>query len=55
MDGNGIYAFVIAGDVVMDGQSLSMRDGYGVWNKKTIAFTAEQDAEVLIIEVPMTF
>lgn len=52
--GNGVYAFVITGDVTINGIPLNERDGLGIWD--TDAFIVEansQDAEVLLMEVPM--
>lgn len=52
--GNGVYAFVIKGDVTIEGQALNLRDGLGVWNVKTLQITANSaDAEVLLMDVPM--
>jgi quercetin 2,3-dioxygenase len=52
--GNGVYAFVIAGDVNIDGTSLHERDGLGIWETERISFTADSEgAEVLLMEVPM--
>ena len=53
--GNGVYAFVITGDVTIDGNRLHARDGLGIWETDTLSITAQsQDAEVLLIEVPMS-
>jgi len=52
--GNGVYAFIIKGDVTIDGTSLNERDGLGIWD--TDKFTVEAnsaDAEVLLMEIPM--
>ncbi len=51
--GNGVYVFVIDGEVTLNGQQLNKRDGFGVWNTDTISIAAGNDAEVLLIEVPM--
>lgn len=52
--GNGVYVFVIKGEVTVSGQSLGERDGLGVWETDKLSITANsQDAEVLIMEVPM--
>lgn len=51
--GNGVYAFVIEGDVTINDQQLNKRDGFGIWDVEKIAINAAQDAEVLLIEVPM--
>jgi len=52
--GNGVYAFVIKGRFGIEGKTLNERDGMGIWDTDKINLTAEtQDAEVLLIEVPM--
>ena len=51
---HGIYAFIIEGNVTINGQPLNKRDGFGVWDTDSISITASDDAEVLLIEVPMT-
>ncbi|ARS40540.1 hypothetical protein CA265_13065 [Sphingobacteriaceae bacterium GW460-11-11-14-LB5] len=52
--GNGVYAFVISGEVTINGQVLSKRDGLGVWDTDSISFKANTaDAEVLLMDVPM--
>lgn len=53
LKGNGIYAFVIKGDVTVAGQTLNQRDGFGVWDVDSIDITADSDAELLLMEVPM--
>jgi len=50
---NGVYVFVIEGEVTANGQKLSKRDGLGVWDTDKISISAEADAEVLLIDVPM--
>ena len=54
MKGNGIYAFVIDGDVTIGGQKLNKRDGFGIWDTDSIDITADSNAELLLMEVPMT-
>jgi redox-sensitive bicupin YhaK (pirin superfamily) len=44
---------VIGGDVTINGQKLSKRDGFGVWNTDKLSITADSDAELLLMEVPM--
>jgi len=51
---NGVYAFILDGDVNIEGQELNKRDGYGVWDTDNINIAAESDARVLLMEVPMT-
>jgi redox-sensitive bicupin YhaK (pirin superfamily) len=50
---NGVYVFVIEGEVTANGQKLSKRDGLGVWETDKISISADTDAEVLLIDVPM--
>jgi quercetin 2,3-dioxygenase len=52
-EGNGVYVFVLSGDVKVDDQILNTRDGYGIWNIDKFTITAETDAEFLLMEVPM--
>jgi redox-sensitive bicupin YhaK (pirin superfamily) len=50
---NGVYVFVIEGEVTVNGQKLNKRDGFGVWDTDKISVVADTDAEVLLIDVPM--
>ena len=51
---HGVYIFVISGSVQVGEQLLTARDGYGVWDADQVNITATTNAEVLILEVPMT-
>ena len=51
--GNGVYVFVLNGDVKINDQQLHTRDGYGIWDTDSFSITAETDAEFLLMEVPM--
>lgn len=52
-NGNGVYVFVLEGEVKLEGESLSKRDGMGVWNTDSISIQASQNARVLLMDVPM--
>lgn len=52
---NGIYVFVLEGEIEVDGQKLGRRDGLGVWEIEKVSFKAQSDARFLIMEVPMEF
>ena len=53
--GNGVYAFIIKGDVSIEGNNLNERDGLGVWDSDNISIKANsQNAEVLLMEVPLS-
>ena len=51
--GNGVYVFVLHGEVKIGDQILEARDGFGIWDTENFALEATQDAEVLLMEVPM--
>ena len=51
---NGVYAFVLDGDVTINGQVLSRRDGFGIWDTDKLEISAGSDAQLLLMEVPMT-
>lgn len=51
--GNGVYAFVIAGEVEIDGEKLDKRDGLGIWETDSLRIKAAADSELLLMEVPM--
>ncbi|MBN8705367.1 MAG: pirin family protein [Bacteroidetes bacterium] len=51
--GNGVYAFVLSGNVNISGHQLSSRDGLGLWETDKITVQADSEAEVLLMELPM--
>ena len=51
--GNGLYLFVIAGKVEVEGQELGTRDGFGVWDTDEITLKASEESKVLLMEIPM--
>lgn len=52
--GNGVYAFVLSGDVTINGQTLNTRDGLGVWDTDKLTIKANNEAEILLMDVPMS-
>ena len=50
---NGVYAFVIDGNVTINGQDLKRRDGLGITDSDQIEIKAEKDTELLLMEVPV--
>ena len=50
---NGVYAFVINGEVEVAGQKLSPRDGLGIWNTDSFDIKTSTDTKLLLMEVPM--
>lgn len=52
--GNGVYCFVLEGDVNINGQDLNRRDGLGISGTDAFDITAQSNTEVLLMEIPMT-
>ena len=52
-EGNGVYAFILEGEVEINGQKLEKRDGYGIWETNSFDLASLTDSRVLLMEVPM--
>lgn len=50
---NGVYAFILDGDIRINGQELNKRDGFGVWDVEALDVEAITNARLLLMEVPM--
>lgn len=53
IDTNGVYIFVVSGDVLIAGSSLHENDAIGLTGLEYADVEAETDAKILVIEVPM--
>ena len=51
--GNGVYLFLIEGEIVVAGETLSKRDGIGIYEADEFSITASKDSQILLIEIPM--
>lgn len=51
--GNGVYLFLIEGEISVGDESLLRRDGIGIYDTDEFTITAENNSQILIIEVPM--
>lgn len=52
--GNGVYAFIISGEMTVCGSPLTARDGLGITETDSMSLSADSDAEILLMEVPMS-
>ena len=52
-ENNGVYVFVLEGDLTVNNQALNKRDGLGVWNVSELKIKADTNTELLVMEVPM--
>ena len=50
---NGVYAFVIEGDVTINNQQLNKRDGLGITETDKLEIKADNNAVLLLMEVPV--
>lgn len=50
---NGVYIFVLNGSVTIEGSVLNQRDGMGISETANFNIAANDDAKVLLMEVPM--
>lgn len=52
-EGNGVYVFVLKGNITVNDQKLNIRDGLGIWDVENLDIKADSNAEFLLMEVPM--
>lgn len=50
---NGVYAFLVEGDVTINEIVMNRRDGLGISESEQLTIVANSDAELLLMEVPM--
>lgn len=53
--GNGVYAFMLSGDVTINGQELNQRDGLAIQGVNELHVHANSQAEILLMEIPMNY
>ncbi|MFY0602182.1 MAG: pirin family protein [Cyclobacteriaceae bacterium] len=51
--GDGVYAFVLDGDVSINGVNISKKDGLGVYETDKLEIKAKSNSKLLLVEVPM--
>jgi len=51
--GNGVYLFLIDGEISVVNETLTKRDGIGIWEEEEFLVTANSDSKILLIEIPM--
>ncbi|MEM6717810.1 MAG: pirin family protein [Bacteroidota bacterium] len=50
---NGIYVFILEGEISIGNEILATKDALGVWEAGSVAMNIHQDAKILVVEVPM--
>ncbi|WP_299437658.1 pirin family protein [uncultured Aquimarina sp.] len=51
---NGVYAFLLEGNVSIEDQVMEQRDGLGIWDVEQIKIKSNGSSKILLIEVPIT-
>lgn len=51
---NGVYIFVLEGNLKVETEDLRRRDALGIWETDSIEVKAEAHTKVLLMEIPMT-
>ncbi|MBK0370324.1 pirin family protein [Flavobacterium agrisoli] len=52
-EGNGVYLFILKGDLTVNGNDLTTRDAIGISDFEKLTIEAKSDAEFLLMEIPM--
>lgn len=52
---HGVYVMLISGEIKVADSMLNSRDAIGIWHTDSFKIEAEDNAEILFIEVPMVF
>ena len=53
--GNGVYVFLIEGNIQIHGESLGKRDALGIWDTEKFELLANKNSRILLIEVPLNY
>lgn len=53
--GNGVYLFLIEGQLEINGETVNERDAYGIIDFDAFSIAVKAQSKILIIEVPMKY
>ena len=53
LKGNGIYLFVIEGEIEIEGEKLQRRDAVGIYDFDHTKIKASKDSQILVMDLPM--
>ena len=54
-DNHGVYMMLISGEITIEDKKLKQRDAIGIYKTSNFTLIANQETEILFIEVPMNF
>jgi quercetin 2,3-dioxygenase len=52
-NGNGVYIFILEGNVEINGEKLNRRDAIGISNIEKVDIKFHENTEILVIDLPM--
>ena len=52
--GNGLYIFLIEGEITINNITLNRRDAYGIWDTDKVDIEINSESDILLLDVPMT-
>uniref|UniRef100_UPI0040497A06 pirin family protein n=1 Tax=Flavobacterium sp. TaxID=239 RepID=UPI0040497A06 len=50
---NGLYIFVLEGNVTIDNEKIAQRDAFGIWDYESVSLQFDSQTQVLLMDVPM--
>lgn len=53
ISGNGLYLFLLEGEVEVAGEVLKQRDAIGITEAQSVAISSHTNSKILLVEVPM--
>jgi quercetin 2,3-dioxygenase len=53
-EGNGVYAFLLEGEIIINEIVLNRRDGLGITESEQLKIYANTDSQLLLMEVPLS-
>ena len=52
-NGNGVYIFVVDGEIEIDNVKMSKRDGIGIWDTESLTLQIAENSKILLMDIPM--
>ncbi len=52
-EGNGVYIFVLSGNILINGKSIEARDGIGIWDTQDFNISSSGNSRILLMDIPM--
>jgi hypothetical protein len=50
---NGLYIFVLEGNVTINDEKIAKRDAFGIWDYDSVSLHFDSQTQVLLMDVPI--